>query len=159
MLAVSERALERLRPTLTGWLGVFDPFDTAAPLPHPPLDGAGRFVMGSAGFTAVAALCGSLRVLQTVSMEDVEAAVLARSGAVEEDARRAGARVLSPWLKDGERSGIVSFSPARESSEDAYGRLVAEGFALTERNGMLRCAPHASTHPDAPAAMGEVLTG
>ena len=157
LLAVSERALERLRPTLTGWLGVVDPFDTAAPLPHPPLDGANRFVMGSGSFTAVAALCESLRTLLTVSMEDVEAAVLARSSAVEEEARRAGARVLAPWRKDDERSGIVSFSPARESSEDAYARLVAEGFSLTERNGMLRVAPHASTHPDAPAAMGDLL--
>ncbi|MXZ67562.1 MAG: aminotransferase class V-fold PLP-dependent enzyme [Acidimicrobiia bacterium] len=159
LLAVSERALERLRPTLTGWLGVGDPFDTSAPLPHPPLEGADRFVMGSAGFTAVAALCESLRVLQTVAMDDVEAAVLARSRAVEEEARRAGARVLSPWLNDDERSGIVSFTPAGGPSEDAYARLVGEGFSLTERNGMLRVAPHASTHPDAPAAMGKVLAG
>ena len=157
LLAVSELALERLRPALTGWLGVVDPFDTAAPLPHPPLEGADRFVMGSGSFTAVAALCESLRTLLAVSMEDVEAAVLARSSAVEEEARRAGARVLAPWRMDDERSGIVSFSPARESSEDAYARLVAEGFSLTERNGMLRVAPHASTHPDAPAAMGELL--
>ncbi|MDE0370790.1 MAG: aminotransferase class V-fold PLP-dependent enzyme [bacterium] len=159
LLAVSERALGRLRPALTGWLGVVDPFDTAAPLPHPPLEGADRFVMGSGSFTAVAALCESLRTLLTVSMEDVEAAVLARSIAVEEEARRAGARVMSPWRKDAERSGIVSFSPARESSEAAYARLVEEGFSLTERNGMLRCAPHASTHPDAPAAVGEILAG
>ena len=157
LLAVSERALERLRPTLTGWLGVVDPFDTAAPLPHPPLEGADRFVMGSAGFTAVAALAESLRLLLTVSMDDVEAAVIARSTAVEEEARKAGARVLSPWLRDDERSGIVSFTPAGESSEDACAGLVGEGFSLTERHGMLRVAPHASTHPDAPAAMGEVL--
>lgn len=157
LLAVSERALERLRPALTGWLGVVDPFDTTAPLPHPPLEGADRFVMGSSGFTAVAALSESLRVLQTVSMEDVEAAVIARSRAVEEEARRAGARVLSPWRADDERSGIVSFRPAAESSADAAARLAAEGFWVTERDGMLRVAPHASTHPDAPAAMGAVL--
>lgn len=159
LLAVSERALERLQPALTGWLGVVDPFDTAAPLPHPPLEGADRFVMGSAGFPAVAALGESLRVLQTVSMKDVEAAVLARSIAVEEEVRRAGARVMSPWRTEGERSGIVSFTPAREPSADAYARLMGEGFLLTERHGMLRVAPHATTHPDAPAAMGKVLAG
>ncbi len=157
LLAVSGRALDRLRPALTGWLGVVDPFDTAAPLPHPPLEGADRFIMGSAGFPAAAALGESLRLLQTVSVEDVEATVLARSIAVEEEARRAGARVLSPWMNDDERSGIVNFTPAGEPSADAYARLVAEGFALTERHGMLRVAPHASTHPDAPEAMGEVL--
>jgi len=157
LLAVSERALERLRPALTGWLGVEDPFDTTAPLPHPPLEGADRFVMGSAGFTAVAALCESLRVLETVSIEEVEATVIARSRAVEEEVRRAGARVLSPWRTDEERSGIVSFRPAGESSADAFDRLAAEGFSVTQRDGMLRVAPHASTHPDAPAAMSAVL--
>ena len=157
LLALSERALDRLDPTLTGWLGVTDPFDTEAPLPHPPLDGADRFVMGSPGFIALAALAESLRTLRSVAMEDVGAAVVARSRAVEEEARRAGARVLSPWKNDGERSGIVSFRPAGESSADAFHRLAAAGFTVTERDGMLRVAPHASTHPDAPAAMGELL--
>ena len=157
LIAVSDRALERLSPTLVGWPGVDDPFDTEAPLPHPPLGDAARFMMGSPPFTSVAALRGSLEALGAVSMDDVEATVIARSRAVEDTARRAGADVVCPRRSDSERSGIVSFRPAGESATDAYRRLTDAGFAVTERDGLLRVAPHATTHPDAPRSLGEVL--
>ncbi|MCY4370870.1 MAG: aminotransferase class V-fold PLP-dependent enzyme [bacterium] len=157
VMAVSDRALERLSPTLVGWPGVEDPFDVQVPLPHPPLSDAGRFTMGSPPFTAVAALRGSLEALGEVPMEDVERAVIARSKSVEEEVLAAGAVVLCPPLSDSERSGIVTFRPSGESSADAYARLTEAGFFLTERGGYLRVAPHASTHPDAAAALGEIL--
>ena len=157
LMAVSDRALDRLAPTLVGWLGVKEPFDVRLALPHPPVDGAMRFAMGSPPFTAVAALRGSLEALQLARAEDIEAVVIARSKAVEEEARRAGAEVIDPWRMDGERSGIVSFRPSGESSADAYRRLTDGGFYLTDRDGFLRVAPHATTHPDAPAALGEAL--
>ena len=157
VMAVSDRALDRLSPTLVGWTGVRDPFDTLSSLPHPPLEGAHRYMMGSPSYVAAGALLGALEALDTVRMEEVEAAVIARSKAVEEEARRSGAEVVSPWRCDSERSGIVSFRPGGESAAEAYRRLNAEGFYLTERDGCLRAAPHATTHPDAPAALGEVL--
>ena len=157
LMAVSERALERLAPTLVGWPGVEDPFDIRAPFPHPPLRSAGRFTMGSPPFTAVAALRGSLEALSGVQMGDVERTVIARSKAVEEAVRALGAEMLCPRLSDAERSGIVTFRPAGEPAGDAYERLSQAGFFLTERDGFLRVAPHATTHPDAPAALGEVL--
>ena len=157
VMAVSDRALERLSPTLVGWPGVKDPFDSRTPLPHPPLDNSRRFTMGSPPFTSVAALRGSLEALPTARIEDVEAAVITRSKAVEEEARRADAHVVSPWEHDSERSGIVSVRPSGEPAADTYRRLSQAGFALTERDGFLRVAPHATTHADAPAALGEVL--
>lgn len=156
-VAVSDRALERLSPTLVGWPGVRDPFDTSTPLPHPPLDNPRRFTMGSPPFTSVAALRGSLEALRLAPTAEVEAAVIARSRAVEEQALRSGADVVRPWRHDSERSGIVSFRPVGESAVDTYDRLSAAGFDLTERAGFLRVAPHATTHTDAPAALGEVL--
>ena len=157
LMALSDRALERLSPTLVGWPGVEDPFDTEMPLPHPPVGGAARFMMGSPPFTSVAALRGSLEALSAVSMEEVEGTVVARSRAVEEAARRAGADVVCPRRSDSERSGIVSFRPAGESSADAYRRVTDGGFDVTERDGFLRVAPHATTHEDAPRSLGEVL--
>jgi len=90
-------------------------------------------------------------------MEEVEARVIARSRAVEEEARRAGADLVCPRRSDSERSGIVSFRPAGEPSVETYRRLTADGFAVTERDGLLRVAPYATTHGDAPRALGEVL--
>ena len=157
LMAASDRALERLSPTLVGWPGVLDPFDTRIPIPHAPADGSRRFAMGSPPFTSVAALRGSLEALAAVSMDQVEAAVIDRSRAVEEAVRRAGADVVCPRRSDSERSGIVAFRPAGESSVDAYRRLGESGFALTERDGLLRVAPYATTHEDAPRSLGEVL--
>lgn len=157
LMAVSDRALERLEPTLTGWSGVTEPFETDPPLPHPPLEDAGRFAMGTPGLTALAAFDQALEILEGISAEDLEAAVLARSRAVEEGALQAGAQVMRPWKCDRERSGIVSFRPAGERPAQAFRRLVEEGFSLTERNGMLRVAPHAGTHPDAPQVLAQLL--
>ena len=64
---------------------------------------------------------------------------------------------MRPWAKDSERSGIVSFRPSGEPVAEAYKRLTEAGFRLTVRDGFLRVAPHASTHADAPGALGEVL--
>ena len=157
LMAVSDRALDRLAPTLVGWPGVEDPFDTEAPLPHPPLGGAAQFTMGSPPFTAVAALRGALEALARIPIEDVTNEVISRSKEVEREAVRAGAGVLRPWRCDAERSGIVTFRPAGESSTDAYRRLSDARFALTDRDGHLRVAPHATTDPAAPASLGEVL--
>ena len=156
-MAVSDRALERLSPTLVGWCGVQDPFDTRITLPHPPLQDSRRFMMGSPGFVPLAAMRGALEALSRAPMDELEATVIERSSAVEEEARRAGAEVLSPWRRDSERSGIVSFRPSGEPAAGAYERLAAAGFHLTERDGFLRVAPYATTHIDAPAALAQVL--
>ena len=157
LMAVSDRALERLSPTLVGWSGVEDPFDFDKPAPHAPAPGAGRFMMGSSPFPAVASLGGSLEVLNRVRMADVEGVVLARATELEEAVRTAGAEVLCPPRDDSERSGIVSFRPGGEPASGAYERLTSAGFYLTERGSFLRAAAHATTHPDAPQALGKVL--
>ena len=157
LMAVSDRAMEWLSPTLVGWSGVEDPFDVGGSLPHPPLAGAARFMMGTPPFTSVAALRGSLEALGEVGMADLERVVLARSRALELAVRAAGAEVICPPVDDSERSGIITFRPGGEPASAAYERLTQAGFFLTERSGFLRAAPHATTHPDAPAAFGEVL--
>ena len=156
-MALSDRALDRLAPSLVGWPGVRDPFDTEAPLPHPPADGARRFMMGSPPFVTAGALLGALEALGKAGMDEVEAAVTARSRAVEEEALRAGAGVMTPWRSAAERSGIVCFRPRRGKAAEVHRRLAEAGFYLTERGGWLRAAPYASTDPEAPAALGEAL--
>lgn len=157
IMAVSERALERLQPTLTGWLGVEDPLDTAEPYPHPPASSAARFAMGTPPLTAAAGLSGALEAMEGADVKDIEAAALERSRAVAKQVRRAGGEVLVAPRSAAERSGIVTFRPAGESAADAHRRLADAGFLITERGGCLRVSPHATTHPGAPAALGEAL--
>lgn len=157
VLAMSDRAMERLAPTLTGWLGVDDPFGLDVPLPHAPIPTPARYTMGSPPITMMAGLRGAIEAVSLADPDAVEAAVIDRAQTVEEEVRRAGAELLSTWEDQSERSGIVSFRLPDEPSVETNARLVEAGFTLTERNGWLRAAPHASTDPDAPAALGEVL--
>lgn len=157
IMALSERALERLQPALTGWLGVEDPLRTDAPFPRPPSPTAARFAMGTPPLLAAAGLSGALQAMEGADIADIEATALERSRAAAKQVRRAGGEVLVPPRSAAERSGIVTFRPAGESAPEAHRRLAEAGFHVTERDGCIRVSPHATTHPEAPAALGEVL--
>ena len=64
VMAMSDRALERLEPTLGGWQGVEEPFDMETPLPHKSLPTPYMFAMGSPAFSAMGGLRGSIETLQ-----------------------------------------------------------------------------------------------
>ena len=89
---------------------------------------------------------------------DVEATVIERARTAAEVIKTAGGELMTPWEDDSERSGIVSFRMPDEPSEVTNARLSDAGITITERNGWMRVAPHASTHPDAPTTLGEVLS-
>ncbi len=156
VMAMSDRALDRVDPTLSGWLGVDDPFGLDEPHPHPILSSPDRYLMGSPPINASAGLRGSLESLRKADPADVEAAVLDRAMAVEEEVRASGGEVLCSWEGD-ERSGILTFRLPDEPSSETNARLQDAGFVLTDRNGWLRASPHATTDPEAPAALGKVL--
>lgn len=112
--------------------------------------------MGSPPINAAAGLRGSLESLRKADPADVEATVLERSRAVEEEVLAAGGEILCSWEGE-ERSGIVTFRLPDEPSRETNRRLTEAGFVLTDRNEWLRASPHATTDPEAPAALGKVL--
>ena len=157
VLAVSPRALDRLLPGLSGWVGVEDFLDTDRPAPHDLLPGADRLRMGSPAFFAAPALEAALAVIEIAGSDAIEEAVLAGSRLVEEAVRRGGAEVLDPWRHDRERSGIVSFRLPGEPVAATCARLAAAGFVVAERGSWLRASPHASSRRDAIAGLAGVL--
>lgn len=159
VMGVSDRALERLELTLSGWLGVEEPFDLEMATPHPALNTADRFVMGSPPITAMAGLRGALESLRYADIADVEATVLDRADTARDELKSVGCEILFTPEDPAERSGIISFRRPDESSIDTNDRLVDAGFTVTERNGWLRVASHATTHPDAPAALAAAVAG
>ena len=159
VIAMSDRALDILEPTLSGWLGVVEPFDLDLPMPHTPLTGPDRFAMGSPPITAMAGLRGALESLRMAPIADIEEVVIERAQTAADEIRAVGGELMSSWEDPSERSGIVSFRRPDEPSEATNIRMADAGFILTERNGWLRVAPHATTHADAPAAMAQVLKG
>jgi len=157
VMAVSERALERLAPTLTGWFGVEDNFAFEVPPPHGALPTAERFLESSPNVLGAVTSAAALEVVEIAGIEHVEAAVLERSGAVLEIARGLGAEVIAPWRSDRERAGIVTLRLAGVDAASAVTRLGEGGIVVSERNGWIRVSPHATTPLSAIERLGEAL--
>ena len=68
VMAVGDRALERLAPTLTGWTGVERFLDFTAPPPHPILDAADRFQEGSPPFLGTLQLGAAAEVIEALAV-------------------------------------------------------------------------------------------
>lgn len=132
---------EQLALTQYGWhmvedAGNYDRDDWA------PAHSARRFECGSPNMLSIHALSASLSLLLEVGMETVGAALLARSGYLDQRLRSSGrGRVISP-ASDSRRSGIVTWQPDRESPAAVYARLQAAGVVCAQRAGGIRLSPH-----------------
>lgn len=157
VMAVSERALERLSPTLTGWWGVEDNFAFEVPPPHPQLARADRFLESSPNLLGAVAAAAALRLVELGGIHKIETAVLERSGAVLDLVNSIGCDVIEPWRSDRERAGIVTFRIPGIGSAATVGALGTAGFIVSERNGWIRVSPHATTPLPAIEAFGVAL--
>ena len=157
VMAVSPRVFDRLEPTLTGWWSVEDGFAFEVPPPHPALATADRFLEGSPNLLGAVASAAAFDVVDAGGMNEIEAAVLERSGAIVDLARSFGAEVITPWRSDAERAGIVTFRLAGVSATDAVESLAVAGFVVSERNGWIRVSPHATTPMRVIEAFGDAV--
>ena len=157
VMAVSERALDRLAPTLTGWWGVEENFAFEMPPPHPPVPRADRFLESSPNLLGAVAAAAALQLVEIGGTHEIEAAVLERSGIVLDLARSIGCEVIEPWRSDRERAGIVTFRIPGVDSVETVAALGNAGFIVSERNGWIRVSPHATTPLRSVEAFGVAL--
>jgi len=157
LMAVGERALERLAPTLTGWCGVERFMDFGVAAPHGALGTAHRFQEGSPPYFGALQLGAAVEVIELAGIAAIEGAVLERAAAMEEAVRRAGGEVLDPWRQRSERAGIVSFRLPAEDPAATVSRLTDAGLVAARRSGWVRVSPHASTPPETAARLREAL--
>ena len=99
-----------------------------------------------------------MKVIEVGGVREIESAVLARSGAVLDCIRSLGADVIAPWRSDRERAGIVTFRLPGRDTVSTVAALGASGFLVSERNGWIRVAPHATTPMQVIEAFGDALT-
>ncbi len=145
VMAVSDRALDRLAPTLSGWWSVEDNHAFEIPPMHEIVGTADRFVEGSPNLPGAVAAAAALEIVEREGIAAIEHAVLERSGAVIDIARSLGAEIIAPWASDAERAGIVTFRIDGLPAAEAVARLDGQGFVVSERNGWIRVSPHATT--------------
>jgi selenocysteine lyase/cysteine desulfurase len=152
---LSDRALERLEPVLTGWTGVADValFDDRE---HEPVPGAGRWSVTNLSPVAGAALEAALLLVESVGVPAIAAHIEGRVDELIEAVRAGGGELLSP-ADPSERGGIVSFRLPGTASSRVAEALHAHGVTPTVRPDSLRLSAHASTPASAPTRVHEAL--
>jgi selenocysteine lyase/cysteine desulfurase len=140
LLYISDRVLERLRPTRAGWRSMRDALawtdhevDFAA--------GAKRNESGTLNAYGITALGGALEILLEAGAEAVERQVLALSDRAAEGLSRLGWKVIGP-RGAGETSGIVTAVKPGVVPAEVVRALAQRGVVVADRAGRLRVSPH-----------------
>ena len=140
---VSDLALERLEPVLSGWTGVEDAavFDDRE---HPPAAGARRWSVTNLSPVAGAALEAALGLVERVGVAAIEAHISTRVDQLIDAVRGCGGEILSP-TEPGRRAGIVSFHVPGTDPEAVAKALHAQDVTPSVRATSVRLSAHAST--------------
>jgi selenocysteine lyase/cysteine desulfurase len=145
---VSRRAMERVKPTLVGWLSVSDPEDYLNyDQPYAPT--ARRFEAGALNTAGVAGLGAAIELFLQIGLEKIESHLLDLGDYLCERLRESprgnlidrGYRVVSS-RRDGEKSAIICLRHEKYSAQDLCHLLNNRRIITTPRLGRLRVSPH-----------------
>ncbi|UQS25757.1 aminotransferase class V-fold PLP-dependent enzyme [Amycolatopsis thermalba] len=150
---LSDRALERMRPLLSGWTGAHDAglFDDEI---HPPAEFAASWSVSNLSPVTSGAFAAALELVEEAGVAAIESRIAERVGELEEMLRTVGAEIVSAT---GRRAGILAFSLPGHPAERVGAVLAAEGIAATVRTDHVRLSPHASTPASAVEAVRTAL--
>lgn len=137
---LSRRAMERVKPTLVGWLSVADPEDFGN-YAQPYAAGARRFEPGALNTAGVLGLGAAIDLFQQVGVETIERYLLDLGDYLCERLAEKGYRVVSS-RRDGEKSAVIACEHARISAGELSEHLERQGIITTARLGRLRVSPH-----------------
>lgn len=141
-LALSERALERLTPVISGFSGTAqeNPWDAVTP----PVAGARAFSVSNPDRVAEARLAAALEEVAAVGIDAIQAAVAQRVDAVIDLADEFVIPVASSRDQT-QRAGIVVLQPEREELTVLAASLFNHGVSVTTRETTVRLSVHAAT--------------
>lgn len=141
---VSRRAMERVKPTLVGWLSVNDP-EAYLNYDQPYAPNARRFESGALNTAGVAGLGAAIELFLQVGVEKIESYLLGLGDYLcerlwDELADR-GYRVASS-RRNGEKSAVICIEHEKYSAHELYHLLNDRRIITTPRLGRLRISPH-----------------
>lgn len=140
LLYVSDRILERIRPTRSGWRSMRNQIEWTD-MKVDFNEGAKRFESGTLNVYGITALGASLEILLEAGLDEVERRVLALAGRAAEGLAERGWRVISSRA-EGETSGIVTAVHPRHEADDLVRKLAGRGVIVAARAGRFRVSPH-----------------
>lgn len=154
-LAVSDRAVERIRPILSGFVGAESeelPLDGVTPAAR----GARAFQISQPDPVAQARLAISLEELAAVGLPVVAERVAENVSRLIDLLDEAGLPIVSP-RDERERAGIVVVEPEPEALTALGASLHNHGITATVRAGHVRLSPHVTTNEETFAMMRAAL--
>jgi selenocysteine lyase/cysteine desulfurase len=157
ILFISERVLERIRPTMVGWLSVKNDFDNLLDYRLEYRDGAARFISGSLNVVGIHGLGASIDLLLEVGIDRIEKHLLALTDHLAEGLQARGYYLISS-RRPGEASAIVCCTHDRSSAAELCQRLAERRIIVSHRLGRLRIAPHLYNTKEEMDALLETLT-
>ncbi|MEJ7615488.1 MAG: aminotransferase class V-fold PLP-dependent enzyme [Pyrinomonadaceae bacterium] len=141
LLYLSDRALERLRPTLVGWVSVPEPEDYGN-FDQPWREGALPWETGTGPTSLLHGLEASLKLLAEVGIDKIAAYLGALTDHLCDNIDRHRYEVISSRRPD-EKSQIVCLRHTKGMTPGAiYTHLKRENIITAPRGGRLRISPH-----------------
>lgn len=137
---VSRRAMERVKPTLVGWLSVNDP-ENYLNYDQPYSPNARRFESGALNTAGVVGLGAAIELFLQIGVEKIESHLLDLGDYLCGRLSDRGYRVASS-RRDGEKSAIICLQHEKYSAHELYHLLNDRRIITTPRLGRLRVSPH-----------------
>src|SRR5262245_12978619 len=140
---ISRRAMERVKPTLVGWLSVNNPEDylnyDQAYAPN-----AKRFESGALNTAGVVGLGAALELFLQIGVEKIESYLLDLGDYLCERllGRSTGGYHVASSRRDGEKSAVICIRHEKYSAQHLYHLLNDCRIITTPRLGRLRVSPH-----------------
>ena len=142
-VALSDRAVDRLSPVFSGFIGT-DVIDLPLDEVPPPTHGAGAFRVSNPDPIAAGRFAAALEGIAEVGVPAIAASIAEKTEAVIDLADEFGIPVTSPRDRS-ERAGIVVVEPAPDQLTVLAASLLNHGVSVTVRQGSVRISPHVST--------------
>jgi cysteine desulfurase/selenocysteine lyase len=141
---VSRRAMERVKPTLVGWLSVNNPEDYLN-YDQPYAPSARRFEAGALNTAGVAGLGAAIELFLQIGLDKIESHLLDLGDylceRLSERLMDRGYRVASS-RRDREKSAIICLQHEKYSAQELCHLLDDRRIITTARLGRLRISPH-----------------
>ncbi|ONI80909.1 aminotransferase class V [Saccharothrix sp. ALI-22-I] len=152
-MTLSDRALERLDPVLSGWTGAEDPglFNNTV---HPVGEAAAGWSITNLSPIASGALAAALELVELAGVEALGARIVEQSDDLVEVIHAAGGEVVSAVDR---RAGILAFTLPDHPPSVIGAALVEAGVTATVRPEHVRLSPHASTTAETVARFATAL--
>jgi selenocysteine lyase/cysteine desulfurase len=138
---LSDRALDRMEPVLSGWTGAVDAdvFDDEI---HPPDPAAAGWSITNLSPVTSGALAAALELVEDVGVAPIAGRIAERVGELEDTLLSCGAHIVS---ETGRRAGILAFATPTHPAPAVGAALATAGVTATVRREHVRLSPHATS--------------